>query len=149
MTRISVDDWEHPQCGSWVKAIDIEIGRGGAPLVVVAHSLGCLAFARWAGTTRKRIHGALLVAVPDPSGPCFPREAEGFAPDPYIKLPCKSIVVSSDDDPYGSAGYARSCAEAWGSTLVKIGSAGHINGADLGEWPLGSRLLKSLRAEAI
>jgi uncharacterized protein len=129
MVRIRVDDWDHPRCGYWIHAIDAQIANMGQSEVVVAHSLGCLAFVHWAAQRRQRIRGALLVAVPDPSGSNFPPQAEGFSPVPLFKLPCRSILVSSQDDPYATAEYAKSCAGVWGSTLVDIGKAGHINSA--------------------
>jgi predicted alpha/beta hydrolase family esterase len=57
-------------------------------------------------------------------------------------------VVASIDDPYGDLAFARQCAEDWGSRLVSIGKAGHINAASgLREWDEGHRLLESLRTE--
>ena len=147
MVRTRVNDWDHPACASWIKAIDAQVLSAGESLVVVAHSLGCLAFVHWAAQRRQSIRGALLVAVPDPSGPNFPPQAEGFSPLPLLKLPYRSIVVSSQDDPYGSPDYAKLCADAWGSTFVDIGRAGHINSAsNLGGWPGGLRLLEELRS---
>jgi predicted alpha/beta hydrolase family esterase len=146
MVRISVDDWDNPECASWVKAIEMQAPHAGESLIVVAHSLGCLAFVHWAAQRRLRIRGALLVAVPDPAGANFPRQAKGFAPLPLVKLACRSIVVCSEDDPYGTPEYAKSCADAWESTLVDIGTAGHIGSAsNLGVWPRGLGLLEELR----
>jgi hypothetical protein len=60
-------------------------------------------------------------------------------------LPFASILVSSTDDPYGGVDFARACAAAWGSRLVSIGAAGHINSASgYGEWPEGLALLQAL-----
>lgn len=149
MARLKVDDWDHPVCSSWVAAIDGAVRSAKQPLVVAAHSLGCLAFVHWAAQHQRGIHGALLVALPDPNESNFPAEAEGFSMPVRSKLPCKSVVVSSQDDPYASPEYARSCADAWGSTFVEIGRAGHINAAsNLARWPAGLKLLEGLRARA-
>jgi serine hydrolase len=138
---------DHPVCSSWVAAIDAEVISAKQQLVVAAHSLGCLAFVHWAAQCQGNIHGALLVAAPDPSGPNFPSEAAGFSKPARLRLPCKSIVLSSQDDPYASPEYAKSCADAWGSTFVDIGRAGHINAAsNLVHWPAGLKLLEGLRA---
>jgi len=146
MARIRVNDWDDPVCASWINAIDVQVRSAGESLVVAAHSVGCLAFVHWAAQRRRTIRGALLVAVPDPSGPDFP-PAEGFSPLPLLKLPYISIVVSSQDDPYGSPEHAKSCADAWGSRFIDIGRAGHINSAsNLGVWPVGLRLLEELRS---
>lgn len=149
MVRIRVKDWDQPSCVSWVKAIDVDARRGGDSLVVVAHSLGCLAFLHWAAQSRQRIRGALLVAVPDPRSDGFPKQAVGFAQLPLVRLSCKSILVSSQDDPYCDSGFSKRCADAWGSKLVDIGRAGHINSAsNLGSWPAGLKFLEELRSPA-
>lgn len=146
MFRIRVKDWERPICSEWSMAIDAAFESSRGAMVVVGHSLGCLAFVHWIARTERRIHGALLVAVPDPDGGNFPKQAQGFSPLPMKRLPFPSIVVSSQDDPYGGSPYARICAGKWGSTLVDIGRAGHINGASrIGRWPHGLELLNTLR----
>jgi predicted alpha/beta hydrolase family esterase len=53
------------------------------------------------------------------------------------------LVVASTNDPFGSADYARRCAEAWGSEFIQAGAVGHINAdSGLGEWPEGLTLLR-------
>jgi len=144
--RVTQKDWDHPVRFEWVSSIEQAIAAGGPGLVVVAHSLGCLAVVHWAAGSHLPIKGALLVAVPDPRGPKFPVEAVGFAPVPRRKLAFPSVVVMSTDDPYGSVEYVQGCASAWGSRLVSIGAAGHINTeSGLGEWPEGFELLETLR----
>jgi predicted alpha/beta hydrolase family esterase len=147
ISRLKVDDWDHPVCRDWLAAIDAQATSARQPLVVVAHSLGCLAFACWAAQCQRNIHGALLVAIPDVNGPNFPPEATGFSLPARLRLPYKSIVVASENDPYGSLEYAKSCAAAWGSHFVDMGKAGHINAAsNLADWPAGLKLLEELRS---
>ncbi len=144
--RVLQADWDHPVRSQWVEAIERAAGSTRGPAVLVAHSLGCLAFAHWALSTRLPIAGALLVAVPDPKGPQFPVEATGFFPVPLQKFAFPSVVVVSSDDPYARPRYVNRCASAWGSRLVDIGPAGHINAASaLGEWREGLELLEMLR----
>ncbi len=134
--------WDHPVCDVWVAALEAAVRSSEPPVVLVAHSLACLQLAHWAASTRCRIRGALLVAVPDPEGAAFPNEAIGFSPLPLRRFAFPSIVVASSNDPYGSIDHARRCADAWGSRLVEIGMAGHINaGSGLGDWPQGRQLL--------
>lgn len=143
--RLAIEDWEHPVCELWVVMIDAAVKRLGSSTLIVAHSLGCLAVAHWAARTSHPVHGVLLVAVPKPDGPAFPGAAHGFAPLPLQRFPFPSIVVASDDDPYGSPEYAGDCAAAWGSRLVKAGNKGHLNSASgLGDWEEGWALLQSL-----
>ena len=143
--RVEQRDWDHPVCSEWMAALEHAVASSGAGSILVAHSLGCLLVAHWLQATRLRVAGALLVAVPDPASAQFPAEATGFAPVPAGPMPCPSIVVASQDDPYASSGYARGRASSWGSRFVDIGKAGHINAASgLGDWSAGHDLLARL-----
>ena len=143
--RVHQNDWDHPVCTEWVDALELAAQRAEPGMLIAAHSLGCLVVASWLARTSIHIAGALLVAVPDPSGENFPAEAKGFHPVPSSPLPCPSLVVASSDDPYSDIAFATQCADAWGSRLINIGRAGHINAASgLGCWDEGQRLLRSL-----
>jgi predicted alpha/beta hydrolase family esterase len=121
------------------------IDRQRGPVVLVAHSLGCMAavhLPEWAAT---RVQAALLVAPADPErrGPLA-----DFAPVPSHPLPYRNIVVASDNDPHCPVRLATAYARAWGSDLVKLVGAGHINvDSGHGEWPLGWGLLAGLMQE--
>ena len=53
--------------------------------------------------------------------------------------------MASQDDPYTAVAAAGALATAWGSQLVMLDRAGHINqAAGFGEWPRGEALLKDL-----
>jgi uncharacterized protein len=143
--RVMQRDWDHPVCDEWVAALEQAVADAGPQAIIVAHSMGCLTVAHWAASTQLPVAGALLVSVPDPTGPNFPAEAVGFAPVPLTSMPFKSIVVASSDDPYGSFDYMQRCASAWGSRFVPIGAKGHINASSgLGDWPEGYALLETL-----
>jgi predicted alpha/beta hydrolase family esterase len=65
---------------------------------------------------------------------------------PLRPLPFASIVVVSSNDIYVTSERGAAFARAWGSTLINIGDAGHVNGqSGLGEWPAGFRILQRLR----
>jgi uncharacterized protein len=143
--RVLQRDWDHPVCHEWVTTLEDTLQEMRGPVVLVAHSLGCLLVAHWAVSATLAVKGALLVAVPDPLGARFPREAQGFSPLPRAPLPFPSVVVASSDDPYAPIPHAQACAAAWGSRLVNIGAAGHVNAASgLGHWPAGQALLQAL-----
>ena len=138
------DDWLRPKRGVWVQAIGQTILAQPGPVVVVAHSLGCIAITHLPSEVARRIEGALLVAPADP-------ERRGvladFAPVPYQPLPYRSIVVASANDPYCPIRTAGAYARSWGSEVVRLQNAGHINvESGHGEWPLGLSLLQSLLA---
>ena len=64
---------------------------------------------------------------------------------PLAPIPFPTIVVASTDDEFVTADRAARFAEAWGSRLVVIGAAGHINSASgLGDWASGRALLEEL-----
>ena len=144
-SRISQRDWDNPVCEEWASVLESTVRSTRSPVVVVAHSLACLAVAHWAAKKHSPIKAALLVAVPNPEGPSFPAEAIGFAPLPRPRFSFPSIVVASTDDPYGSLAHAETCASLWGSRLVNIGAGGHINAdSGLGQWLGGYALLQQL-----
>ena len=143
--RVPAADWDRPDCGVWVAALERAVADAGPGAVLVAHSLGCLQVVHWARDTRLRVRGALLVAPPDPDAPAFPVEASGFKPLPTSPLPFSSTLVASTNDPYAGWAFARRCADAWGSRLIDAGPRGHINAdSDVGDWPEGRRWLDDL-----
>jgi len=65
---------------------------------------------------------------------------------PLQKLPFRSVVVASTDDPYVTSERAEFFARSWGSRLIKIANAGHINASSgYGTWPEGEAWLEQLR----
>ncbi len=145
--RVEQDDWVSPIREAWVRSLTELILRQPGPVVVVAHSLGCIATAHLQAEAAARIRGALLVAPADPERSAV---LSDFAPVPYATLPYSSIVVASNNDPYCPVRLANAYARAWGSEFVRLNHAGHINiDSGHGEWPLGLALLQSLIAEPI
>lgn len=143
--RVQQSDWDHPVCSEWVATAEEIIQQQTQPVILVAHSMGCLTVAHWAAQTKRPIKGALLVSIPDPQGTNFPKGVQGYEQTPMQALPFKSIVVCSTNDPYGSATYMQRCADAWGSEFVVIGDYGHINASSgLGDWEQGQALLAKL-----
>ncbi len=144
--RVQQDDWHTPSRKAWVASITRTILDQAGPVVVVAHSLGCIATTHLPPQATARIQGALLVAPADP-------ERRGvladFAPAPYQPLPYHSIIVASNNDPYCPVRTAGAYARAWGSEFVRLQNAGHINvESGFGPWPLGLALLQSLVGES-
>ena len=151
--RAELGMWDAPQRNSWVTRLDRAIGRVEAPVILAAHSLGCLAVAWWAQLLPQPhgwpVAGALLVAPADVDRPDAPGVLRGFAPAPAVPLPFSSIVVGSTDDPWMAVERARSLAAGWGSRFVEAGPIGHINAdSGIGAWPEGRTLLERLVADA-
>lgn len=142
--RVRQDNWHQPKVTAWVEALDREIRRAPSPVILVGHSLGCIAIAEWAQRAWADIRGALLVAPADVDQRPF------FDTTPLRPLPFPSVLVASDNDPYLAPERARQFAEHWGSRLVNLGPVGHLNvDSGFGPWPEGEALLDELRAEAL
>ncbi|WP_066811623.1 RBBP9/YdeN family alpha/beta hydrolase [Sphingomonas asaccharolytica] len=144
--RIELGMWDQPHRNTWVTKIDQAVRQAKAPVILAAHSLGCLAVAWWAEMSPQPygwpVAGALLVAPADPDRPDTAQELKGFAPTPRKALPFPSILVASTDDPWIDIGRARSMASFWGSHFVDAGAQGHLNAASgIGWWEEGRRLL--------
>ncbi|TPE44357.1 RBBP9/YdeN family alpha/beta hydrolase [Pontibacter mangrovi] len=144
--RVQQQNWDAPRQQDWVEELEKEVARHKPDQVVlVAHSLACIAVAFWAQKYNRKIKGALLVAPADTEAAAFPEAVVGFSPIPLQPLPFKSVVVSSSNDSYISAKRAQQLASAWGSRYVNIGLAGHINSASgYGCWDEGLELVKGL-----
>jgi predicted alpha/beta hydrolase family esterase len=144
--RVELGMWENPRRNAWVTKLDQAIRNARAPVILVAHSLGCLAVAWWAQLSGQPygwpVTGALLVAPSDVDRPDTRRELRDFAPSPRTTLPFPSIVVASSDDAWTSLQHARDLASYWGSHFVDAGPIGHINAASgVGWWDEGQALL--------
>jgi predicted alpha/beta hydrolase family esterase len=144
--RIEQQDWETPICTDWITTLNSYVQQHDpGNVILVGHSLACTAIAYWAQKYNVSIKGALLVAPSDTEADTYPPGTIGFTPVPLIKLPFKSIVVASSNDYYVSPERAHLFANSWGSELVNIDNAGHINVASgYGEWAQGLELLKRL-----
>jgi uncharacterized protein len=147
--RVEQRDWNAPELDAWRGTLEAAVRETSGPLLLVGHSLGAVLVAHWARQgSVERVRGALLVAPPDVESPArAPAQIRHFAPIPRQRLPFRSVVVASQDDPYACIHCARELADAWGSQLVDVGRLGHINAdSNLGDWPEGRALLERLEA---
>lgn len=143
--RVRQQDWQRPVRAAWVEAIGRTLAAQPGPVVLAAHSLGCIAVTHLPPQVQARVQGALLVAPADPERRAVLAD---FAPVSSGKLPYRSIVVASSNDPYCPIRLAGAYARHWGSEFVRVPQAGHLNVASgHGEWPLGLALLQSLVGE--
>lgn len=145
--RFQPASWDRPDRDDWEQSLERAIERCAGPPVLVAHSLACLLVAHWAARFPSAIAGAFLVAVPDPDGTSFPREAAAFkqVPDRALRFP--SLIIASTDDPYGDIEITRQRARAWKSGLIVLGALGHINASSgIGDWAQGRALLDAFSA---
>lgn len=144
--RVEQTDWDHPTRTEWVGALSAAIDAATCPVLLVAHSLGCVTSAAVPTALRQKIAGALLVAPADVERANAPQCLRDFVPIARQPLPFQSVVVASDNDPYCSVPRAREFADAWGSRFVVVPAGGHLNAeAGLGDWPQGWKMLTALR----
>ena len=148
--RVDQHDWMSPKRGDWIARLeDVILGLDG-PVVLVAHSLGCILTAAWAQVSRSthRVQGALLVAPGDPERDELRPVLPSWAPIVRQRLPFASTLVASRNDPYCSFDKAQALAQGWGSRLIDMGDAGHINAeSGLGDWPQGHAWLEQWISE--
>ena len=145
--RVEQHDWMRPLRGDWIARLEDVVLSADEPVVLVAHSLGCVLVAAWASHTRNahRVKAALLVAPGDAEREALRPVLGSWSPIPLQPLPFSCTLVASHDDPYCSFERAQGFASAWGATLVDAGAAGHINAdSGLGDWPQGQALLNQL-----
>lgn len=130
-------------CAARVEALEREASAIQGPVVLVAHSGGCITVAHWAARTRRAVRGAFLATPPDfdhplPEGYPTPTAlvAAGWLPVPRALLPFPSRVGASRNDPLARFERVTQLAGDWGSELADLGLVGHLNPASgHGDWP--------------
>jgi len=145
--RVEQHDWMRPLRGDWISRLEDVLLAQTGPSILVAHSLGCMLTAAWASHSRNThlVAGALLVAPGDSEQEELQLPLKSWLPVPLNRLPFKSILLGSQNDPYCSLARAKSFADAWGSEFMDYGARGHINAeSGLGDWPEGRVLLAQL-----
>lgn len=144
--RVDQHDWMQPRRGDWIARLEDVILSTDGPVLLVAHSLGCILTAAWAQVSRStaRVQGALLVAPGDAEREALRPVLPIWSPIVRQRLPFASVLVGSRNDPYCSFERAQGLARDWGSRFIDAGERGHINAeSGLGDWPEGhARLLE-------
>jgi predicted alpha/beta hydrolase family esterase len=139
-----------------VEALDQAIAAIDGPVILVAHSAGCLMVAHWAQSHHRSIRGALLATPADvetPLPPGYPTPEQlrdgGWLPMPRRPLPFRSILGASANDPLADFDRMVQLADDWGSQLAPLGEVGHLNPvAGFGPWPGARHFIEILDAPA-
>lgn len=150
--RVQQHDWMRPLRGDWLIQLEEAVLRSTRPVVLVAHSLGCIQTAAWASISQQthRVRAALLVAPGDVEQADVRPLLPTWQPIALQQLPFASTLVGSHNDPYCRFERAQALAQAWGSTVHDMGNAGHINAeTGLADWPQGMALLHDLLSRAV
>jgi predicted alpha/beta hydrolase family esterase len=144
--RVQQRDWDNPDISEWAANIDKAIeGYDPESVVLVAHSLGCLTVAEWVKTYNCPVKAALLVAPPDVDVIRRKVDNDLLKETPTQRMPFRTTLVASSNDPWISIEKAKYYAQNWGSEFINIGAAGHINNlSGYGVWEQGLEILKKL-----
>ena len=114
--RAELGMWHTPHRNSWVNRLDEAIRHAHAPVILVAHSLGCQAVAWWAQLSPQPygwpVAGALLVAPADVDRRDAPVELVG-----EVEPDTRQHHREDDDDPEDPGEDAR-CASLASRRLV-------------------------------
>ena len=149
---------EDLDCSKRLQAIEAAMATIAGPVVLVAHSGGCVMVAHWAHTSAHahRVVGALLATPPDFDRPMpegYPTlaalQASGWLPVPRQPLPFRSLGATSDNDPLATRERVLELARDWGSETLDLGAVGHLNPASgYGPWPMAKALIERLAASS-
>lgn len=148
---LNQDDWVTPSPRDWVKRLDDVVRATPGPVVLVAHSLGCVTVAHWAQNhSSHKVVAAMLAAPADVERPDAPAALRPFAPIPLDALPFPTLLVGSENDRAASLQRARFLAGAWQADFVNAGRAGHINVASgHRQWDEGRALLRDWLSQRV
>jgi len=137
--RINQSHWNDADIHRWISSLKRLLSTLQRPALLVGHSFGALASCCLAVERPAAVAGLMLVA---PAEPAMFHVDEDV---PVQALPVPSVLVASRNDPYLRFERAEHWAAAWGSELVDLGEAGHINvESGFGAWPYGKDVLLRL-----
>lgn len=139
--RVEQLDWDAPQLETWSEAVAETVHHAQGPVILAAHSFGCLAAARALSmeSVKGEVVGVLFVAPASPEKFRFAGEFEAR------KIDVPSVLVASQTDPWMPFSEALRLASQLGSALINLGDAGHINtSAGFGPWPQAKYFIDTL-----
>lgn len=144
--RINQENWSEPDCQTWINKIEKELSdRNHSELILIGHSIGCIAIVKWFEKFQHRIQGAIFVAPSDAEKETYPKYITGFSPIPSDKLPFPTILVASTDDHVTELNRSKEFSKNWGSRLIILENAGHIETkSGFGKWELIDDLIKEI-----
>jgi uncharacterized protein len=135
-TRVPQQNWLVPERTAWVSVLGETIRRTSPPVVILAHSVGCMATIL--AIRASPVAAVVLVAPADAERSNASEALHTFAPIPMEPIGTPALLVASDSDPYCTLDRAEIFAQAWKADLEIVTGGGHINAdAGFGPWPDG------------
>lgn len=154
---VTVPPLEHDKLSraARVEALNSTLAGIEGPVVIIAHSAGCITTVHWAlqhAQQAGRVQAALLATPADVENPMpagYPTvdqlQSNGWAPIPRQSLPFKTLVAASRNDPLAQFARIEGLAADWKAELVDLGEVGHLNPAGgYGPWDGVHALLQQL-----
>lgn len=133
---LKFSDTQHPKKDVWLKELELEMDRF-RPDVVLCHSIANILWFHLCNKVELLGIEKLFLVAP-PSLKCDIEELQSFFPclipkNLYAK---KTLLISSNNDPYISQDEAKKLQNALGIDMKELRGAGHINAdGGYGEWP--------------
>ncbi len=141
--RVTQRNWDDPDVHRLRGSLRRLLAQCTRPALLVGHSLGALASCCLALDLPAAVAGLMLVAPAEP----VRFNAEEDVPQCALGVP--SVLVASQNDPFMAYARAEHWAAVWGSELVDLGEAGHINvESGFGRWTYGKDVVLRLVALA-
>jgi predicted alpha/beta hydrolase family esterase len=141
--RVEQGNWGRADLDEWTSTVAKTLSEIEGPVLIAAHSFGCLATLQAIEGQRNKVAGALLVAPADPARFSLTHRLA------HVRVPCRAVLVGSQNDPWMAASNAERWAGVWGCEFVNAGALGHINAdSGLGDWEFGLDQLQKLACKA-
>ena len=131
----SMPDTDAPAIGPWVKHLAEVVGTPDKDTYFVGHSIGCQTIFRYLETIDTPVGGAVFVAGWFNLENLEDEESEKIA-EPWVKTPIdiskinkvlpKSVLIISDNDPYGAFEENKQRFSELMSRVVVLPNVGHI-----------------------
>jgi predicted alpha/beta hydrolase family esterase len=142
--RVEQHDWMRPLRGDWSARLEETVADADGPVLLVAHSLGCILTAWWAAHTRHaaKVRGALLVAPGDVERADLRQQLHGLGARARQAAAVSPFDAGGQPTTrIGAFERAEALARQWAARCWIIGARGHINAeSGLGDWPEGHLL---------
>jgi predicted alpha/beta hydrolase family esterase len=142
--RVEQDDWNSPSA-IWVGKLTQTINETEGDILLVGHSCGAVAIAKWAVShSVERVKALILVAPADVDAEDAIEPIREQRPLPTKKLGYKSLLIHSDNDKHLHKSRACELASRWGCETRLICGGGHLHtDAGYGEWLEGEQLIEN------
>lgn len=149
--RVQQLNWDEPDCTEWIEQMERQLAAyQKEELILIGHSIGCMAIIHWLKRFGHTVKGILLVAPSDAERPGFPAYISGFSPLPLTPLTIPGIVVASTNDHVTTFDRAKFFAECWHCELITLNEAGHIEPkSGFCNWEEGKSILGKLNGPVL